>query len=168
MEAKDKIREYLRATPGASTQMVGDGVGLDPSTADYHLRRMLRAGQATREQSGREAAWFLVGCGLCPILRASVPALRRPNVGAVARELREDPDTATSLAARAGEDVGRTRWAAESLMALGLAERTRTGRIQRAPGAEICIAKALRGEACDQWGKCLPSRTMPMPAPKAR
>ncbi|MEA3198636.1 MAG: hypothetical protein QOE90_64 [Thermoplasmata archaeon] len=160
METKHRILAYLRETPGASTQMVARHLRIDGSTADYHLRRMQARGALAREVTGREVRWFVVGCGLCPLLRVAVPALRNPGLAAVAAQLREFPDTAASIGERAGVDIQVARYAARSLAALGLAERTRTGRLQRAPGAEVCIAKALAHEGCDQWGKCAPSKAV--------
>jgi hypothetical protein len=141
--------------------MVADNVGLDASTVDYHLRRMGRASRVTREPSGREVAWFNVGCGLCPLLRGALPAFRRAGVSAVADALEETPMTMRAVAARAGLDVGEARWAFEVLRTLGVAERTATGKPQLAPGAAVCVAKARAGEACGRWGACAPSRNNP-------
>lgn len=158
METRKRIQRYLAATPGASTQMVAEHLGVDASTADYHLRRLRREARVTYETNGREVAWFGAGCRLCPLLRAAAPAFRRADVALVALALDEIPSTIRALAEGADVETGQARWAFEVLRRVGIAQRSRTGRPQLVPGADLCVAKARAGEACDRWGSCAPSR----------
>lgn len=51
----------VRREPGMSVQGVARALGVDPSTADYHLRRLARAGALVRRRRGRELAHFVPG-----------------------------------------------------------------------------------------------------------
>ena len=159
METQAIIHDYLRETPGASTQMVADRLGIDPSTADYHLRRLRKRGVVHAQPSGREVVWFVAGSGLCPVLRHAVPAFRRSEVAAVARVLSEYPTSASRIARETDIDPGRARWAAEVLIRVGLARKTPTGRLVLAEGADVCIQRACSGEPCALWGACAPSKS---------
>lgn len=158
--SRDAILDYLKTTPGASTSMVAAQMGIDPSTADYHLRRLKREGKASPLPTGREVAWFARSCGLCPALKRVVPTLRRSSMEGTLRALEPTPLTARSLALRSGASEGEVRWAIEVLVAAGLAQKSKLGRAQLAEGADLCAQKALRAEACDLWGKCPVSRRL--------
>ncbi|GEM_PF-2607762 len=156
MDIRQRIHRYLAKTPGASTRMVAQHLGVDPSTADYHLRRLRRAARVTLDATGRERAWFNVGCDLCPVLRRAAPAFRRPGVAAVAAALQETPSTIGMLADATRLPRGEARWAFEVLRRIGLAQRSPTGRAMLAPGAATCVAKARAGATCPEWGSASP------------
>lgn len=158
--AAPAISALLAATPGASTRAVARGLGVDESTADYHLRRMRKRGHVVSQPHGRELAWFLAGSGLCPVLKRAVPAVRRAEVLATALALRETPDTAGRVAERAGVPVGAVRWAAGALEEAGVLVRSELGRLALRPGADVCIRRAAEGARCELWGRCEVSRAL--------
>lgn len=149
---------YLSGCPGASTRMVARALGLDETTADYHLRRLAKQERLQSEMRGRERAWWPIGGRHCPVLRRAIPALRREETRAAALALTRAPATANELADRARISLATARWSARVLADAGLAQRTRNGRIHLAEGATPCIALAAEGKGCDQWGKCALSR----------
>lgn len=157
---REAILRYLFETPGASTTMVAARVGTNASTADYHLRRLQKEGKVRAQPGGREVAWFLNGCGLCPVVRGLVPALRHAPLAATLRALGEVPAHAPWIAQQAGIDAGQARWAAAKLVAAGVAARTPGGKVRLAEGASLCVRKALAAEPCDLWGKCPVSRSL--------
>lgn len=155
------ITVTLTATPGCSTRTVAKALGLDESTADYHLRRMRKRGEVVAEPHGRELAWFLNGSGLCPVLKQAVPAVRRPETLATALALRETPATAREVSERAGVPLGSVRWAAGVLEEAGVLVKSPSGRLALRPGADVCIRRAAEGARCELWGRCEVSRALP-------
>lgn len=158
--AATAIPALLAAAPGLSTRAVARGVGVDESTADYHLRRMRKRGHVVAEPRGRELAWFLSGNGLCPVLKRAVPAVRRPEVLSVALALSETPASARAVSERSRVPVGAVRWAAGVLEETGMVARTESGRLFLRPGADVCVRRAAAGARCELWGRCEVSRAL--------
>lgn len=154
----DGLRQRLLCVvtdvPGANTRQAATIVGVPESSADYHLRGLVKEGLLTTEFNGRTRHWFASGCGLCPVLRRAVPALRRPEARAVALALDDCPTTATDLSRRTGVALGGVRWAASVLEDARLVVRTTGGRLRLRHGARVCLGKATAGERCPQWGRC--------------
>jgi predicted transcriptional regulator len=158
MDTRSAIQEYLREHPGASTQMVARRASIDPSTADYHLRKLRKEGAVSTETVGRERTWYLTSAGLCPVLRAVLPAFRRADVARVAQALSDYPATTTRLARDSAVPIGQVRWASDVLLEAGIAEKTQMGRICLVPGGATCVERAKQGTPCALWGSCAPSR----------
>lgn len=169
MDARERIHDLLRRQPGLSTRQVARLSAVNESTADYHLRRLRRAGRVTEERVGRERLWYAAGCGLCPVLRRAVPAFRREEVALVARVLSDRPLTVRTLAEATGLDVGPARWAAHVLGESGILVKSGRGLLLLADGGEVCVQKAIQGERCAMWGRCPLSRPgfRSMPASQA-
>lgn len=155
---RDRLADAVRKMPGASTREISRATGISEWTADYHLRRMLREGALSTENVGRTRRWYAKGCGLCPVLRRAVPALRRPEAQAVALAASDYPENLPRLASRAGVPLGSTRWVTNVLVDAFLLERNRYGRLALRRGAETCLGPAASGRTCDLWGKCPISR----------
>ena len=151
---RERLLPLLAAHPGLSTRAIADAVSMSESTVAYHLRRLVREGEARSQVVGRDRCWYAKGCDLCPILRRAVPRLRRPAVAQVALALEETPRTASELSERAGLDRGSVRWASQELTRTFLAEKTRGGRVFLRHGADVCLAKGLSGESCTLWKTC--------------
>lgn len=149
-----RLAAAAAARPGACTRELAVAAGTSESNASYHLQRLADEGALLREGVGRAACWYSVGCGFCPILRRAVPILGREAVGAVARAITESPETAPSIAARAGVDVGAARWAIGVLEGAFLVERSPRGRVWLREGAAHCVGMASEGRRCDLWGRC--------------
>lgn len=158
METLDGLREQLLTIvtemPGANTRQAAARAGVPESSADYHLRRLVKLGHLTSEFQGRTRHWYAKGCGLCPVLRRATPALRRDETRAVAEALREEPSTAGDLARHAGLTLGSVRWVAGVLGEAGLVQRTSQGRLLLRSGAQTCLGKAIHGQRCTEWGRC--------------
>jgi predicted ArsR family transcriptional regulator len=154
------VKSFLDANPGASTRMVARGLGVDDSTADYHLRRLRKEGHLAVDANGRETAWWTMTCGFCPVLRRAIPAFRREGVAATALALDDWPITALVLAERTGLAPATVRGHLEVLEEAGIAVRTTRGRAARAEGAQPCIAMAQAGRRCERWGTCPVSKRM--------
>lgn len=159
METENGIREtieaHVLATPGCSTRAVARAVGVDDSTADYHLRRLRKEGVLRCHDGRRQVSWWHRASGpFCPVLLDAIPIFRREGVAETARALEEWPTTASELARRCGVPLGQVRWNVEVLGQLGLLAKTRTGRAGLAAGARVCVEMAAAGRWCDRWGKC--------------
>jgi DNA-binding transcriptional ArsR family regulator len=144
--------------PGITTRQLAARIGVDETTASYHLRRLRRAGLVVSEAQGRSVHWFAASAGYCPVLRAAIPVMRRLDPRAVAHALDATPCTRVELAARAGVPVGAARWSLELLARSGIAERAKGGRVALARGAEVCRVKAAAGARCGLWGECAMSQ----------
>lgn len=159
----DDLRQRLLCVvtdvPGANTRLAATLVGVPESSADYHLRKLLREGLLSSEFTGRTRHWYARSCGLCPVLKRAIPALRRDESRALAAVLGETPTSAAEAASRAGLAVGSARWAAMALQHASLVSRTTNGRLVLRQGARTCIGKATSGERCQEWGRCPVSRT---------
>lgn len=152
---REIIEAYVKENPGTSTRTVARAVGVDDSTADYHLRRMQKEGLLQCHGRPRQVTWWHRDGGpWCPVLTAAIPAFRRDGVLAVARALDDFPVTTGELVERSGLPMGQVRWNVEVLGGLGLLEKSRTGRAALAEGATTCVEMAARGERCGQWGRC--------------
>lgn len=162
VETMDGLRQRLLCVvtdvPGANTRQAASIVGVHESSADYHLRSLAKEGHLSSEFNGRTRHWYARSCGLCPVLKRAIPALRREEARALAGVLGETPLTAVEAAARAGLSVGTARWAAGVLQAASLVARSSSGRLTLRQGARTCIAKAASGERCSEWGRCPVSR----------
>lgn len=153
-----RLVRFLMAHPGPSTRRVAAELGVDESTADYHLRRLLRRGKVVPQRVGRELVWYVNGSGFCPVLRAALPHLRRESVRRVAQALERAPRTAGEVALAAGVRVGEVRWASQALEGAGLAARSPNGRIMLREGASICVEKGCAQSPCALWGRCIVSQ----------
>lgn len=154
---------HVAAMPGASASVIARAVGMHESTVTYHLRRLARRGLVHVEPRGRERRWYAAGCGLCPVLRAAIPILRRDEARRVAAALDETPRSASVLARRADVRVGTVRWTAATLEQAGIVQKSRGGRVALHEGARVCIMKAGAEEACGAWGACPMSRRLLAP-----
>ena len=151
---RERLLQVVTELPGAHTRQAAAAVGVPESSADYHLRRLVKEGKLLSEFSGRTRHWYARGCGLCPVLRRAVPMLRREEARACAAALDETPATAIALATRAGVTLGTARWTASVLHEARLLARVRNGRVALRPGARTCLEKAVRAERCNEWGRC--------------
>ena len=140
--------------------MVARAMGMDDSTADYHLRGMLKEGRASVERTGRELTWWPPGCAYCPVLRRAIPTLRREGATALLLALDDWPVASNVLAARAGLTVQAARSHLGAFVQAGLAVKTGRGRVGLAEGARTCVQNARAGATCDKWGKCANSRRL--------
>jgi predicted transcriptional regulator len=150
----ERVLRFVALRPGASTASVASGTQLDETTADYHLRKLRKAGMLVTEKGPRMRCWFPANRGFCPVLRRAVPALARPEALAIARALDDLPRTATDVADRAGVSVGEVRWAATVLEQALLLQKSRAGLLTLREGADVCRGKAASAEPCDRWGRC--------------
>lgn len=159
-DMRERILQAVTLVPGAHTRQAASIVGVPESSADYHLRALVKEGRLTSEFNGRTRHWYARGCGLCPVLRRAVPALRRKEARAFAFALEETPAPAVAVATRAGVSVGSARWAATVLQGAGLLASTRNGRLALRTGARTCLEKAETGQRCQEWGRCPVSRAI--------
>lgn len=60
-ERRQEIVAVLRRYPGMSTRDVAEAIAVDEATADYHLRRLRKAGVVIRRRYGRTLAHYLSG-----------------------------------------------------------------------------------------------------------
>ena len=156
----EKIVEALRNEPGQCATGVARVVGINASTASYHLRRLAREGKVSFADFGRERVWFALGCQLCPVLRRAVPAMRRAGVAPIAVAMTEAPAALAHLAADAGLSHGEAEWAFKVMQDAGIATRSQTGKARLVAGGEECVARALAQEPCPLWGSCAPSKNL--------
>ena len=126
----------------------------------YHLHRLSREEKISSSQAGREVVWFASGCGLCPVLRRAVPAMRRAGVAPLALALTDEPIPLPIIAQDAGLSVGEARWGIQVLKEVGIAQTAWNGKPSLAAGADECVARSLAHEPCPLWGSCAPSRAL--------
>lgn len=159
-DLRQRLLSVVTDVPGANTRQAATIVGVPESSADYHLRRLVKEGELTSEFNGRTRHWYARSCGLCPVLRRAVPALRRPEARALALALDEQPASAVDAARRAGLPLGTVRWAATVLESSKLVTRSSSGRLVLRPGARTCLERAVGGSRCPDWGRCPVSRAI--------
>lgn len=58
---REAIYGIVRHAPGVSVRDVARLAGVESSTADYHLRRLEKAGVLLRRRRGRALAFYLTG-----------------------------------------------------------------------------------------------------------
>lgn len=155
---KESIRRIVQQEPGVTTRRVAEAAGVDESTACYHLRKLEKEKLVVAEAVGRATCWFAAESRFCPVLRRAIPAMSRAEVRLVAREAGPEPRPLCAVARATGLREGGVRWARDVLGEAGLFERARNGRLQLAPGAALCVSRALAAEPCDRWGECPVSR----------
>lgn len=159
-DAAARILEAVQRAPGAAVADVARAVGVDHSTADYHLRRLLRDGFVGAVRSGRVRAHYAAGCGICPLVRAALPRLGGAHAAAPALAALVAAGNAGVRAADAarerGVPVGVMRYALQAAVGAGLAERVAFGRFALVPGASRCARCVTDRARCDAWRKCEP------------
>lgn len=149
-----RVLSVVAQTPGESTRSIAASVGLNESTADYHLRRLAKDGKVVAEASARERRWYPAGRGWCPVLRRAMPEMRRGEAMDVAMALTSTPVTSNQLARASRVSVGQVRWIATRLEGTLILQKSRAGYLSLREEADICRDKAILGEPCDRWGKC--------------
>ena len=119
---REKLHAALAQEPGLPAAALARRVGIDPSTALYHLRRLKQEGLAVEERGG----WFLAGTAA----RESLVAAREG--AAVIEALRAAPGaTKSGLAARLGVPRATLAPQLARLERAGLVECRREGRSVR-------------------------------------
>jgi DNA-binding transcriptional ArsR family regulator len=143
----ERILDFLALQPGASTQAIGRAVGISPSSAEYHLHRLERAGRVSRQRGGGKVANFLRAHGLSPMQRRLL--LLSPEQRAVFDALLETerPVTATSAALSTGLPIVAARWAFHVLVLHGLARRSKHGRVALVEEARAAVSATMTPRA---------------------
>lgn len=145
---------FVREAPGASVSDVADALGVDHSTAAYHLRRLEREGRVVAQHVGRVRAHVPNGEGWCPYLRRVLPRLRPEGAEPVLEALLDRAVFRVADARRRGVDEGKARWALERFQEVGLAEKVGHGRYRIPEGREAAARRALRGQPCPGGPSC--------------
>lgn len=156
MSASNRAAAYrtVRDEPGATVADVADALGIDHSTASYHLRRLEKQDRIVAERVGRVRAHVANGDGWCPFLRRVLPRLRPDGAEPVLEALLERRIFRVADAARRGVDEGKARWALKRLREVGLVEKVGHGRYRVRPGREAAARRALRREPCPGGARC--------------
>lgn len=140
-DASERVFAVVAGSPGLSTSRVAALAGYaDASRADYHLRRLAKAGRVRASRDGRENLWFPVGMPREPeVVARARPALR-------ANEAAQQVVKALAAAGEAGAErlhvfrattapYSQVAWAMESLMRRGIVRKLAWGRYALAPDA---------------------------------
>lgn len=121
-----RLLDALRAEPGLSPAEVARAVGVDPSTALYHLRRLEKEALVGVERDARGAYYFVAGA-VPPAERARIVAERK--VAPVLHALRTEPGLSKArLAERLAIARPTLAWHLARLQRAGLVRYERDGR----------------------------------------
>lgn len=144
---RTRIAEHLNEHPGQRPSDVARAFDVHPSTAEYHLRRLVREGHVARVRAGRELHHYPTGTGLCPAAREIHARLTPAGRRVVQVGLEEGIFARKAVL---GEDVSASaaRWAMQRLEEAGVLERLAWGVYRVAPQRRGCAKAALREEAC--------------------
>lgn len=126
---REPYLEAVRQDPGISTAEVARRLGVDDSTAAYHLRRLARAGIIVSEPAARHVAHFAVG-SVTPRERLLGHASRTGRAAYAVLRGESRPLSAPEVAERMGVNVGAVRYAMDQLVLLGLARKTTRGKCE--------------------------------------
>lgn len=74
--ARQRLLEAVKRDPGIGPAVAARLLGMDPSTASYHVRVLARRGRLIAQRAGGTLALFENGHGACPWMRGALPALR--------------------------------------------------------------------------------------------
>lgn len=154
------VLDAVAARPGASVQELADALGVDHSTAEYHLHRLERAGRVRAVRAGRVRAHYASGAPYCPYLRVLLPQFRAAEDLALLRALAAGEARALDLARATGRDVPGVRWLLEKAARAGVVESPRYGAWRVRAACAPCLAHLDAGTRCGQWGTCAISREM--------
>jgi predicted transcriptional regulator len=122
-----QMMRLVRAEPGITTAALARRMGISNDVADYHARRLARAGLLVRERSAKGILHFARLQGPSEDARrwASLPA----SVRSVLSALEADPDfCALELQPRVPLRMGGLRWALYAAHDLGLVEARKVDR----------------------------------------
>lgn len=152
------LEAAVRARPGVDSSTLARSAGVNPSTADYHLRRLVRAGRVHRVRVGRVVAHYAAGSGHCPLLRRAIPLVANASAMRDAVEAMKaagEHGVRPSQAARdKGVRISAMRYALVAAEQAGLAERAGFGRYRLAVAAEACAERAVERGVCAARGTC--------------
>ena len=90
-EARDAIRGYVAATPGAHFSKLRDDLKLGTGEAQYHLRQLVEAGAVESQKDGDYRRFFPAG-RFSPFEQTVLGYLRRETPRGMLVELLRDPD----------------------------------------------------------------------------
>lgn len=165
---RSAIRDWLADTPAARPSDAAEAFGIHPSTADYHLRRMVEEGLAVRERVGRQLHHYAQGEGWCENARA-VHARLTPAGRALLQRLLDRGIVSRRAIVERGFSRSATRWAIEQMSNAGLIDRAGWGIYERGDVDRACAVAALRERPC---GSCNDvdqvTRATSSPSPKGR
>ncbi|HVL48167.1 MAG TPA: hypothetical protein VM889_06385 [Candidatus Thermoplasmatota archaeon] len=161
---KESIARLVVERPGLTVSDAARALGVDHSTAAYHLRRLVKQRRVAVTAVGRVRAHWAPGCGYCPVQRAALPRLT-PEARRVFATLAAAPRAHRigEAFARAAVDEPAGRWAVDTLRRLGLVMGRGHGLVSARPGAEACVEGLGLGRPCGLWSRCAPGREWPWP-----
>ncbi len=139
-----RIRQLIHREPGLRISDVAQRLGVHPSTAEYHLRQLVRAGIVTVHRDKRQVHHYPTGRGWCQraqaIHAACTEAARRGLELALEAQV-------VSQKALVDEGVSRsaTRWAIEVLVEAGGLEKVAWG-VYMVPAEHRACAQAALDE----------------------
>lgn len=120
---------------------------IHPSTAEYHLRRMLEEGAVVRERVGRQLHHYPQGEGWCEGSRAVHARLTPAGRALVERLLDKGIVSRRAIVAR-GFSRSATRWALDQMLESGVVQRGGWGLYERGDVETACAVAALRERPC--------------------
>lgn len=165
---RDEIHAWLIDEPGAQPSDVTEAFDVHPSTADYHLRRLLREGRVVQEQVGRQRHHYPQGEGWCRDARAVHARLTPAGRALVERWLDRGLVSRRAIVA-CGFSRSATRWALDQMLEAGLVERTGWGLYEDGEVDRACALAALREHPCSACNDVdQPTRPTSNPSPSGK
>ncbi|MHB8603618.1 MAG: helix-turn-helix domain-containing protein [Thermoplasmatota archaeon] len=126
-----RVFESVRASSGASVRDAALAVGVTPTTASYHLERLVSEGLLTRESSRGTLVYFAFTSENDATMRKARAALANEAARRVLDAISASEGVApsrASLARALDVSVATIAWHLDTLAAAGLVEKTRCGR----------------------------------------
>lgn len=142
-----RLLALIHSHPGITTRTLADRLGIHPTTAEYHLRRLAREGRINRAMVRNQGRHYAAGSGLCARARA-VHAALTPETRRVLEHLAEHGRIAPRQLIAWGLTRAQVRWCFEVLGRAGAVVRDRPGVYVLVEEERPCILAALGERAC--------------------
>lgn len=156
---RDAVLRVVVERPGVSVSAIASALGVDASSAAYHLHRLEKERRVAAVTTGRVRAYWASGSGFCPLQRTLLPRL--PS------EARALFGRLAAAASPVAQPIGphpapsSARWAVEVLLRTGLANRAHYGALAVRPVFVACGPAIATASPCRKWGACAASRAWP-------
>lgn len=126
-ERAEAVLGAIGTHPGVFLTEAAALVGVDRTTAEYHVHRLARAGRIVRVRHGNRLHLFVNGSGLSETARKLIILGEDRATIIEALQLEGRPSRPSDLARRTGLPIGRVRYGLSVAVDLGLAQHAPGG-----------------------------------------
>jgi predicted transcriptional regulator len=164
---REAVFDVVCSSPGAGPSDVADELGLHPSTAEYHLRRLDENGRVVLETVGRRRCFYPEGEGWCRCSRAAHARLTQAGRTMLRAALDRGLVSRRQVVSR-GHSRSAVRWALKQLREIGVLERDGWGIYVLDEDKRDCALAALNERPCAACNEDQDLRATKSPSPSGR